>query len=118
MKKLTAMMITAAALAVSAFAQAPEALELHLAMPATVSGVVLAAGDYTIRATDGSGNIVLSIRSTTTKTHVLALANPINDANTLAAADRVTLVRDGDTYRIDKVWIGYTGYEILHRATK
>jgi hypothetical protein len=112
MKKL---MIGVLALAASSFAQTiPDSLRFHLSMPATVEGVALSTGDYTIRLADDSGNFVLSIQSETAKTHVLALANSLGWDP--AGSNEVVLTRDGTSYRLDKIWILGEGYEIPHSA--
>ncbi len=118
MKKLAAITITAVALAAAAFAQTPESLKMHLSMPATVSGVVLSPGDYAVRLWDDTNNAVLSFESETTNTHVLALANSMGVSLKPGEVNHVSLVRDGDTYRIDKVWIGDEGYEVISKSAK
>jgi hypothetical protein len=112
MKRL---MIAALILAATAVAQTiPESLKLHLSTPASVSDAVLQPGDYTIRTSETSGNVVLSIESDRGRAHVLAIASRLGSNPT--EFNQVVLVRDGDAYRLDKVWIGNDGYEILHTA--
>lgn len=112
MKKLMMMVAAAALLIGSAAAQNLDTVRFHLPYPAVVSGKELPAGDYTVQVLSNAGAVpILSIASMTGE-RVISAAKYLNSEN-LADESRVVLVRNGDHYRLEKVWIGDIGYSLI-----
>jgi len=113
------MMICAAALAVCGAAGAltfNERMKVHFDQPVMAGETLLPAGDCTIQMLDpaNSDDSVLLIRSESgVQTTVLTNRLSASDGGSDNRA-RVTLSREGNTYRLDRVWLSDTeGFQLL-----
>jgi hypothetical protein len=118
MRKL--MMICAAALAVCGAAGAltfNDRMKVHFDQPVIAGETVLPAGDCTIQMLDPADNTssVLLIRSESgVQTMVLTNRLSLNDS---AKGAKITIIREGDAYRLNRVWLSETeGFELLDTA--
>ncbi len=113
-------MFCAAVLAACGMASAQtsaDAIRVHFDRPVMAAGTELAAGDYTIQIMPASGNVVLSVRSDAGRQAAL-LVNPLRiRAGASAKGESVTLIRRGDQYWLDQVWLAPdVGFEVLQPA--
>lgn len=92
---------------------------LHFTLPrkTVVSGTELAPGDYSVESTNMSGVVVLKFVSSS-GTCALAPASILAPAGNPKDVSRLVLSRDGGQYRIDRVWVGDTGYQLIPSPTR
>ena len=97
-----------------AAAQMVDTLKVDLPYAATVNGVTLPAGEYTIRPVWNNGGAPVVQISGNNGKNVFAIVTPLTTPNDNPANEtRVELKQDGEHYKIQSVWIQGedTGYE-------
>jgi len=102
----------------TASAQMVGEMKVNLPVAASVGGVMLPAGDYTIRDLVGNGSsAVLQISAFKGKT-VDAMAMEVTAPNNRAADEsKVVLKQTEEGYKIQSIWIAgeETGYEFVSK---
>ena len=89
-------------------------VKVTLPVAVTVGSITLPAGECTIQALQSDGNGSVLLLRASNGMNVEVIANRINEART-ANETHITLLTDGGTHHIDKVWLAgqQTGYELL-----
>jgi hypothetical protein len=90
-------------------------LKFHGSTAIMIAGTELPAGDNTIRVLDAKdGNIVLLVRSEFGP-QAFVLTNRLYGAAPHGSGQvHVTLQRQGNTYRLDQIWLpDHTGFQVL-----
>jgi hypothetical protein len=102
-------------MASAAFAGSVNQVTVTLPHAVTVGATTLPSGEYTLSAIDmGDGNEYFVIRSG--HSPAVTLAAQKIDASEVAGKTEVTLQKDGDLWRLDKVFVHGTdnsGYQFL-----
>jgi hypothetical protein len=114
MKKLMMILGTATIMLGMVHAQNLDTLKVKLPYTTIVSGKQLPAGEYTIQVLENADAVPILEITSTTGTDVMAPAYYLDSSENPKDDSHVVLIRHGDHYGIDKVWIGDIGYQLAN----
>ncbi|MGA3186672.1 MAG: hypothetical protein ABSF22_06125 [Bryobacteraceae bacterium] len=117
-KTILGTVVCLGALMGTASAQMVDTVKVTLPFAASVGGVTLPAGEYTIRNLEEDGSASVMQISTYKGKSVAAIAvEVIAPKNQTPSETKVVLKQDGDGYKIDSIWLQgeEIGYEFLSK---